>query len=72
MTHTSAYLLGQYQTPVREFWIATRKKYNQVVLCNRCALAISLTGSEYIFHTRVTHAVYSFHPVWMLGALLTS
>ena len=56
MTHTSAYLLGQYQTPVRGF--GSRHVKIAVVLCNRCALAISLTGSVFSYSILMPYILF--------------
>ncbi|MEK7532808.1 MAG: glycosyltransferase, partial [Patescibacteria group bacterium] len=70
MTHTSAYLLGQYQTPVREFWIATRKNTIKWSFAIAVLWLLASPALNTFFHTQSLIPYILFTPVWMLGALL--
>lgn len=69
ITHKSAYLLGQYDTPVKEFWATTRKHtYVWAIVVATLWLGASPV-LQYFFHTNSIIPFVLFTPVWIIGAL---
>jgi cellulose synthase/poly-beta-1,6-N-acetylglucosamine synthase-like glycosyltransferase/glycosyltransferase involved in cell wall biosynthesis/O-antigen/teichoic acid export membrane protein len=68
VTHKSAYLLGQYDRPIKEFWYFIRNKsYLYALLCAGVWLGFSPLLA-YFFHTNLVPFII-FAPVWVIGTL---
>lgn len=69
ITHKSAYLFGQYNTPVKEFWSTIRRNtYVWALMVSAIWLGVSPV-LKYAFHTSSLIPFILFTPVWLIGAL---
>lgn len=69
MTHKSAYLLGQYDTPITEFWkLIRRKSYLLSFIAAVLWLALIPILMSF-FHTPSPWPFLLFTPVWIIGTL---
>lgn len=69
VTHRSAYLFGQFDTPIKSFWKATRHKaYYWALGISVVWLAITPLLMNF-FHTDSIVPFILFTPVWIIGTL---
>jgi cellulose synthase/poly-beta-1,6-N-acetylglucosamine synthase-like glycosyltransferase/glycosyltransferase involved in cell wall biosynthesis/O-antigen/teichoic acid export membrane protein len=69
VTHKSAYLLGQFGKPVKEFWLHTRTRaYTYALVLAGVWIGISPVLQRF-FHTDNIIPFLVFTPVWVFGTL---
>lgn len=69
VTHHSAYLLGKYENPVKEFWVYNRKKVLKLFIIIAFVWLILTPILLNIFQTEKIFPFFIFTPVWIIGAL---
>lgn len=69
VTYRTAYLLGQYKTPVKEFWIAVRKNAIKFALIVSGIWLLAAPIIAEFFNTGSLTPILIFTPVWFIGTL---
>lgn len=69
VTHKSAYLLGEYRSPIKDFWRIIRKKSIVWALGMSLVWLLIIPGLKIFFKTSDTLPFLLFTPVWFVGTL---
>lgn len=67
ITHKSAFLFGQYNTPVTSFWKKYRRINYWIALCTAALWLISTPVLKNFFHADSLVPFILFTPVWVIG-----